>query len=88
MANEHNVQSQPVEILSAGAGIADDGSLAVILAIRPQPQQSWRPHNLTISVRDFERLRRQLNEIAEESEFLGRQLPSVQHELDAQEAAL
>jgi hypothetical protein len=84
---EHNTMTQPVEFLSAGAGAADDGSLAVILAIRPD-LGSWRPHNLSISVRDFERLRRALNEMAEESEFLARQLPSVQAEMDAQEAVL
>jgi len=84
---EHRGIAQPVEFLAAGAAVADDGRAVVILSIRPD-QDSWRPHNLSLTAAQFERLRRDLNALAEESEYLAKDLPRVQAELDRQEAAI
>lgn len=84
---EHRGIAQPVELLSVGAATADDGRTVVVLTIRPD-QGSWRPHNLSLTAEHFERLRRDLNDLAEESELLAGALPRVRAKLDRQEAAL
>ena len=55
-------QAHFVELLSVARARTDDPQVAIILAIRPQPDRSWQWRNLGLTLNQARRLRDDLDD--------------------------